>query len=228
VKAAQQALLHRARCNRAARVANTLPQWKGHEHDNEETCHGSNTAVSTAIPNRSISIALGGRSLANLLSAAARRWPIGEAWLLSDRDDHPSRVADGPLKDGASGNASSVAGAVAGKTGRALPRFPLLLKFLDVRDTLSFRCIHRIGRPGISLPARLGRPNLVVLEAGQKAHLRGPQASTTTDTLRQALGNGTVRTSRILPPKPGDGISYRRNRSLAGRRGGFEVQKTAT
>ena len=23
---------------------------------------------------------------------------IGEAWLLSDRDDHPSKVADGPLK----------------------------------------------------------------------------------------------------------------------------------
>ena len=41
----------------------------------------------------------GGRRLANLLSAPLPGdGPIGEAWLLSDRDDHPSRVADGPLK----------------------------------------------------------------------------------------------------------------------------------
>ena len=36
----------------------------------------------------------GGRRLANWLSAPLPRdEPIGEAWLLSDRDDHPSVVA---------------------------------------------------------------------------------------------------------------------------------------
>lgn len=41
----------------------------------------------------------GGRRLANLLSAPLPGdAPIGEAWLPSDRDDHPSLVADGPLK----------------------------------------------------------------------------------------------------------------------------------
>ena len=41
----------------------------------------------------------GGRHLGNLLSAPLPDdGPIGEAWLLSDRDDHPSVVADGPLK----------------------------------------------------------------------------------------------------------------------------------
>ncbi len=41
----------------------------------------------------------GGRRLANWLAAPLpREGRIGEAWLLSDRDDHPSRVANGPLK----------------------------------------------------------------------------------------------------------------------------------
>jgi mannose-6-phosphate isomerase len=41
----------------------------------------------------------GGRRLANLLTAPLPGdGPIGEAWVLSDRDDHPSRVADGSLK----------------------------------------------------------------------------------------------------------------------------------
>src|ERR1700685_1979710 len=40
----------------------------------------------------------GGRHLAKLLTAPLPSGPIGEAWLLSDRDDHQSRVADGSLK----------------------------------------------------------------------------------------------------------------------------------
>ena len=41
----------------------------------------------------------GGRRLANLLSTRLPGDdPVGEAWLLSDRDDHASLVADGPLK----------------------------------------------------------------------------------------------------------------------------------
>ena len=41
----------------------------------------------------------GGRRLANLLSAPLPGdGPIGEAWVLSDREDHQSHVANGPLK----------------------------------------------------------------------------------------------------------------------------------
>jgi hypothetical protein len=41
----------------------------------------------------------GGRRLANLLTAPLPGdGPIGEAWLLSDCDGHPSRVAAGSLK----------------------------------------------------------------------------------------------------------------------------------
>jgi mannose-6-phosphate isomerase len=40
----------------------------------------------------------GGRRLAHLLTEPLPSGPIGEAWLLSDRDDHASQVAEGPLK----------------------------------------------------------------------------------------------------------------------------------
>lgn len=42
----------------------------------------------------------GGRRLAGLLSAPLPEGePIGEAWLLSDCEDHASVMADGPLKN---------------------------------------------------------------------------------------------------------------------------------
>ena len=41
----------------------------------------------------------GGRHFANLLSAPLPgEGPIGEAWLFSDRDNHMSHVANGPLR----------------------------------------------------------------------------------------------------------------------------------
>jgi len=40
----------------------------------------------------------GGRRLSELLTTPMPDGPIGEAWILSDRDDHPSRVANGRLK----------------------------------------------------------------------------------------------------------------------------------
>ena len=41
----------------------------------------------------------GGRRLADFLTAPLPGdGPIGEAWVLSDRADHPSLVADGPLQ----------------------------------------------------------------------------------------------------------------------------------
>src|SRR5664280_3545306 len=75
----------------------------------------------------------GGRRLANLLSAPLPGdGPIGEAWLLSDREDHPSRVANGPLKGRSIGQLlhqwpEQLLGTLAGR----FRRFPLLLKFLD-------------------------------------------------------------------------------------------------
>ena len=81
----------------------------------------------------------GGRRLANLLSAPLPGdGPIGEAWLLSDRDDHPSVVADGPLKGQTIEELMQQwSEQLLGKLAGRFRRFPLLLKFLDARETLS-------------------------------------------------------------------------------------------
>ena len=83
----------------------------------------------------------GGRRLSNLLTAALPGDdPIGEAWVLSDRGYHASRVADVPLKGRTLGELlelypEQMLGELAGR----FSRFPLLLKFLDVREMLSLQ-----------------------------------------------------------------------------------------
>ena len=80
----------------------------------------------------------GGRRLADVLTAPLPGdGPIGEAWVLSDRDDHQSLVANGPLKGRTIGQLlkqwpEQVLGTLAGR----FRRFPLLLKFLDARHAL--------------------------------------------------------------------------------------------
>jgi mannose-6-phosphate isomerase len=153
----------------------------------------------------------GGRRLANLLSAPLPGdGPIGEAWLLSDRDDHPSRVAHGPLKGRTLGQLlhqwpEQMLGELAGR----FRRFPLLLKFLDVRDTLSVQ-VHPSDQQTRFIPAgETGKTEAwMVLEAGAKSLIyAGLKPAATTDILRQALANGTVVDQLAsFTPQPGDGI----------------------
>jgi mannose-6-phosphate isomerase len=153
----------------------------------------------------------GGRRLGNLLSAPLPSdGPIGEAWLLSDRDDHPSHVANGPLKGQTLAELlhqwpEQLLGKLAGR----FRRFPLLLKFLDVRDTLSVQ-VHPSDQQTNYLPAgETGKTEAwVVLESGIKSRIyAGLKPATTIGTLRQALSNGTVADCLAsFTPKPGDGI----------------------
>ena len=153
----------------------------------------------------------GGRHLANLLSAPLPGdGPIGEAWLLSDRDDHPSVVADGPLKGRTIGELMQQwPEQLLGKLAGRFRRFLLLLKFLDARDVLSVQ-VHPSDQQTNYLPAgESGKTEAwVVLEAGTKSRIyAGLKPATTTDTLRQALANGTVADQLAsFTPKPGDGI----------------------
>ena len=77
----------------------------------------------------------GGRSLAELLSTSLPGDdPIGEAWLLSDREDHASLVANGPLKGKSLGQlVKQWPEPLLGKLAGRFQRFPLLLKFLDAQ-----------------------------------------------------------------------------------------------
>jgi len=144
----------------------------------------------------------GGRRLAGLLTAPLPGdGPIGEAWVLSDRDDHESQVANGPLKGRTIAQLlEQFPEQAMGKLAGRFRRFPLLLKFLDAREMLSVQ-VHPGGKTGKT-------EAWVVLEAGPQSRVyAGLKPGATADNLRQALANGTV-ADRLacFTPMPGDGV----------------------
>jgi mannose-6-phosphate isomerase len=138
----------------------------------------------------------GDRRLTNLLSKPLPGdGPIGEAWILSDRDDHPSVVVDGPLKGKTIGELlKEFPDQMLGKLARHYSRFPVLLKFLDVRQPLSVQ-VHPSDAHAELIPVgETGKTEAwVVLEKGPEARIyAGLKPGATTDTLRQAVADGTV------------------------------------
>jgi mannose-6-phosphate isomerase len=153
----------------------------------------------------------GGRRLAGVLTATLPgEGPIGEAWVLSDRDDHPSRVADGPLKGRTIAQLlEQFPEYVMGKLAGRFRRFPLLLKFLDAREMLSVQ-VHPADTHTDLLPAgETGKTEAwVVLEAGPESRIyAGLKPGTTEATLRQAIADGGMEDRlACFTPKPGDGV----------------------
>lgn len=153
----------------------------------------------------------GGRRLADLLSTPLPgEGPIGEAWVLSDRDDHSSLVASGPLKGQTIAQLlEHFREEMLGRLAKHFRRFPLLLKFLDVREMLSVQ-VHPSDAQTNLLPAgETGKTEAwVVLEAGAKSRIyAGLKPGTSADDLRQALKNKTIADDLVFfTPKPGDSI----------------------
>jgi mannose-6-phosphate isomerase len=176
----------------------------------------------------------GGRRLANLLSAPLPGdGPVGEAWVLSDREDHPSHVANGPLKGRTIAQVleqfpTQAMGRLAGR----FRRFPLLLKFLDAREMLSVQ-VHPDDEHKNLLPAgETGKTEAwVVLEAGTKSRIyAGLKPGTTEADLRLMLANGSV-ADRLacFHPKPADAVFLPAGtvHSLGGGVVVFEVQQNS-
>jgi len=153
----------------------------------------------------------GGRRLAGLLAAPLPNdGPIGEAWILSDRDDHPSKIANGPLKGQTIGQMMEQSQEeLMGKLARRFCHFPLLLKFLDAHEMLSIQ-VHP-GYAHANLPTSDGTAKTeawVVLDAGKASRIyAGLKPGTTADILRQSLTDRTLADHLLsITPKPGDGV----------------------
>ena len=153
----------------------------------------------------------GGRRLADLLTAPLPGdGPIGEAWVLSDRDDHPSRVANGSLKGQTIGELMAAYPVqMLGSPLQRFRRFPLLLKFIDAREMLSVQVHPSDAEAGLLPKGESGKTEAwVVLEAGAESRIyAGLKAKTTAEDLRRALASGTVASDlAYFTPKPGDGV----------------------
>jgi mannose-6-phosphate isomerase len=138
----------------------------------------------------------GGRRLADLLSAPLPSdGSIGEAWLLSDRDDHSSKVAAGSLKGSTirqllEQSPDQMLGRLAGR----FRRFPVLLKFLDAHHKLSVQVHPEDGQRDYIPAGESGKTEAwVVLKTEPASRIyAGLKVGTTHDDLKRALANRAV------------------------------------
>jgi len=153
----------------------------------------------------------GGRRLASLLSTPLPGdGPIGEAWVLSDRTDHQSLVANGALKGRPLGQVmEQFREPLMGKLSSRFRRFPLLLKFLDAHEMLSVQ-VHPSDDSSELIPAgdTAKTEAWVVIEAEEGSRIyAGLKSGTTAGCLRESLHDGTIAEHLVrISPKPGDAV----------------------
>ena len=152
----------------------------------------------------------GGRRLADWLKAPLpSKGPIGEAWLLSDRDEHPSRVAEGPLKGRTIAQLMERAPKlILGKLAHRFRRFPLLLKFLDVQKMLSVQVHPSDDKTDLISAGDSGKTEAwVVLEAEPASRVYAGLKSGTTARDLHALSEHTAnKYLASFSPQRGQGI----------------------
>jgi len=153
----------------------------------------------------------GGRRLSGLLSAPLPGdEPIGEAWVLSDRTDHQSLVANGPLKGQTLGQVmEQFREQLMGKLSSRFRRFPLLLKFLDAQEMLSVQVHPSDAHPELIPAGDTSKTEAwVVIEAKKGSHIfAGLKSCTTAGSLRESLNDGTIAEHLVsISPTSGDAV----------------------
>jgi len=150
----------------------------------------------------------GGRRLETLLR---KRLPpgrsIGESWELSDVAGDVSIVSNGPAKGRRLSDLVSEWGAkLTGRADLHGGRFPLLIKFLDARETLSVQ-VHPSEKTAAESGGRLAIKNEAwyVMEASEDSFFyHGLRNECTKDGLREALRAGSVESAlRKIPARKG-------------------------
>jgi len=155
----------------------------------------------------------GGRRLGHLLSAALPGdGPIGEAWVLSDREEHPSIVANGLLAGRTLPELLQQSPErLLGSHGGGGKRFPLLLKFLDVSKRLSVQVHPSDEHPEFLPGTDSGKDEAwVVIEHGPEARIYvGLQPNASEHVLRQAIANDSLpQQLASFAPEDGDSVFH--------------------
>lgn len=135
--------------------------------------------------------------------------PLGEAWVLSDVDGHPSRVIEGPL---AGATLRELLAAdhtrILGRASLINGRFPVLLKFIDARQELSVQVHPNDAQAARVMPGGNGKTEAwVVLDAnpGTSRIYAGFRHGLSAEHFRTALiEKATPHTLHSFTPSPGD------------------------
>ena len=151
----------------------------------------------------------GGRRFGDWMNMSLPEGPIGEAWILSDRADHSSQVAEGPLKGKTITELMTESKvAVLGVNAHRFDRFPLLLKFLDVREMLSVQVHPRDDQADLIPEGESGKTEAwVVLVADPGCRIyAGLKAGATAGDLRAlTIGTADQHLARFKP-EVGQGV----------------------
>ena len=151
----------------------------------------------------------GGRKLGDWMNQPLPDGPVGEAWILSDRDDHASKVIDGPLKGFTLTDLmKSSKDAILGEHADRFDRFPLLLKFLDVAEMLSVQVHPRDDQKALIPAGDTGKTEAwVVLEADPKCRIyAGLKSHTSADDLRNLTTDTADDHLASFKPEVGQGV----------------------
>jgi mannose-6-phosphate isomerase len=153
----------------------------------------------------------GGRNLTEVFNRPLPgKDPIGEAWLLSDRDDYQSRVMNGPLEGWTLRKLmDKYPGQLMGKLNGRYNKFPLLLKFLDAQKMLSVQVHPSDDYKKLLPPGETGKTEAwVVLKAGDESRIyTGLKPGTTATNLKESLSDGTVENHlSSFVPETGDAV----------------------
>ena len=153
----------------------------------------------------------GGRRLAGLLrQPLPPNDPIGEAWILSDRDDHPSLVGEGPLKGKSIKELFiNCKDQIMGRYAVDYERFPLLLKFLDAQKVLSVQVHPADGNKKYIPKGESGKTEAwVVLETGKEGRIyAGLKPGTNEESIKKDLKDHKVADDlATFTPKVGDAV----------------------
>jgi mannose-6-phosphate isomerase len=152
----------------------------------------------------------GGRRLADWFPTAPPNGPVAEAWLISDEEKHPGRVAGGPLDDCTLAELIQRFGPqLLGQSRLSGGRFPLLLKLLDARELLSIQVHPNDEQAARMRPGTRGKTEAwVILKAEPGSTLyAGLRRGIDRRALEQSLAADRVpELMHVLEPKAGDGV----------------------
>jgi mannose-6-phosphate isomerase len=175
----------------------------------------------------------GGRKLEDIVSEKLPDGPVGEAWILSDRDDFSTKVTNGPFAGKTiSELVADFPEEMLGRIAEKSTRYPLLLKYLDAREMLSVQVHPADGNKDLLPTGERGKTEAwVVLDAEPESKIfAGLAPGTTKDSLEQDLEAGTVEKDLAsLTPHVGEGILIEAGtvHALGGGVVVFEVQQNS-
>ena len=151
----------------------------------------------------------GGRRLGDWMDSTLPDGPIGEAWVFSDRDDHSSRVAEGPLKGQTITQIMAHSrDLMLGHHAARFDRFPLLLKFLDVEQMLSVQVHPRDNDHALIPKGERGKSEAwIVLAADANSRIyAGLNPNTTAQDLRDLTTDSVDAHLASFKPQTGEAL----------------------